>query len=38
MKALLGLILSEDGSVRDITLLASNRQDRKQAHQLLFLA
>jgi hypothetical protein len=38
MKALLGLILAEDGSVRDITLLATNQQDRKRAHELLFVA
>lgn len=38
MKALLGLILSEDGSIRDITLLASTGEDRKRAHQLLFFA
>ncbi len=38
MKALLGLILTEDGSIRDITLLANNQEDRKRAHQLLFVA
>ena len=37
MKAILGLILSEDGSIRDISLLANNRDDRKLAHEMLFI-